>query len=111
MKSFFQGDIVLVHFPFTDGKRSKPRPAIVISNSIVNKTNDVILAQITSTLRNDDFSFELEEAQLSHSLRKPSEVRCHKVFVMEKKLIIKKISRLESNGFDGLRKKVFKMFL
>jgi len=31
-----QGDIVLVDFPFSDLQNSKRRPAIVVSNSIVN---------------------------------------------------------------------------
>ena len=55
-----QGDIVLVPFPFTLGTSSKPRPAIVVSNSIVNKTQDVILAQITSKPRKDEFTYILD---------------------------------------------------
>jgi len=54
--SYIQGDIVLVPFPFTMGTSSKVRPAIVVSNSTVNNTEDVILAQITSKPRKDVFT-------------------------------------------------------
>ena len=33
-----QGEIVVVKFPFTDGSQFKKRPALVISNDIVNET-------------------------------------------------------------------------
>lgn len=105
-----QGDIVLVPFPFTIGTSSKPRPAIVLSNSLVNRTQDVILAQITSKPRNDDFSYFLENSDLTTPLHLSSQVRCHKVFTMEKTQIIKKISSLNSNGFNSLRSNFCKLF-
>ncbi|OGS35867.1 MAG: hypothetical protein A2293_07370 [Elusimicrobia bacterium RIFOXYB2_FULL_49_7] len=89
-----QGDIVIVSFPFTDAANSKPRPAIVLSNRIVNNSQDVILAQITATIRNDNFSFALEDRFVDTPLNRQSEIRCHKIFVMEKRLIKKKISNL-----------------
>jgi mRNA interferase MazF len=46
--SYTQGDVVLVPFPFTDLSDSKIRPAIVVSNKLVNRSDDVILAQITT---------------------------------------------------------------
>ena len=55
-----QGDIVLVPFPLTDLSSSKVRPAIVVSGVDVNNTDDVILAAITTNLRNDDFSFPID---------------------------------------------------
>ena len=43
LKSMYkQGDIVVVKFPFTDGSQFKKRPALVISNDIVNKTGDYL---------------------------------------------------------------------
>jgi len=44
-----QGDIVLIDFSYSDLKRSKFRPALVISNSRYNSTSlDVIVLRITS---------------------------------------------------------------
>lgn len=108
--SYEQGDIVLVPFPFTVGTSSKPRPAIVVSNSIVNKTQDVILAQITSKPRKDFFTYVLETDKLSQSLNLVSQVRCHKIFIIEKSTIFKKISKLDDEGFAQLKIKIFSLF-
>jgi len=93
--TYLQGDIVLVSFPFTNQADSKPRPAIVVSNSKVNKSKDIILAQITTNLRADSFSYAVVDKMLTHSLRDNiCEVRCHKLFIAEKSIILKKISAL-----------------
>ncbi|HUZ61507.1 MAG TPA: type II toxin-antitoxin system PemK/MazF family toxin [Hanamia sp.] len=68
MSSYLKGDIVLVPFPFSDLTASKVRPAIVISNSTVNKTNDLILAQITSNIHDDTFSYSIDDKYLTHTL-------------------------------------------
>ncbi|MCB9046362.1 MAG: type II toxin-antitoxin system PemK/MazF family toxin [Chitinophagales bacterium] len=96
MAKYLQGDIVIVNFPFTDHEGSKPRPAIVVSNSRVNKSTDVILAAITTTLLNDDFSYPINKKKLTTPLHNEfCEVRCHKLFLAEKSIIIKKISALK----------------
>lgn len=104
--TFLQGDIVLIPFPFSDQSGSKPRPAIIISNRNVNKTRDVILAQISSLLRYDDFSFVLEDKLLTTPLREVCEVRCHKIFIAEKSLVTKKISSLKAGVYDNLFDKI-----
>ena len=40
-----QGDIIVVKFPFTDGSEFKKRPALVVSNDKVNKTDDYLIVQ------------------------------------------------------------------
>ncbi len=57
MTRFQKGDIVVIPVPFTDNQAVKKRPAIVISNSDVHATGDVVVVQITSRLRNDKLSF------------------------------------------------------
>lgn len=104
--NYDQGDIVLVPFPFTMGTSSKVRPAIIVSNSIVNNTQDVILAQITSKPRRDSFTYILENDKLSDSLHLSSQVRCHKIFVVQKTLIQKKISSLNQKGISELKAKI-----
>lgn len=90
-----QGTIVLVPFPFTHNPAiSKKRPAIIISNDLVNTGQDVIIAAITSNIRNDVFSFLLNNQDLSQPLLKVSEIRCNKLFTIHKKLIIKEIGAL-----------------
>ena len=105
-----QGDIVLVPFPFTDGVQTKVRPAIVISADRVNHSQDIILAQISSVSRNDEFSFFIHMDMLDDPLLKESQVRSHKIFVLEQKLIIKVISRLKSTHCKELINKVKSFF-
>lgn len=92
-----QGTIVLVPFPFSDNPAvSKKRPAIIISNTLVNNDQDVIVAAITSQIRQDQFSYLLDNQDLTIPLKKASEVRCHKVFTMHKGLILKEITQLSA---------------
>lgn len=107
---FRQGDIVIVPFPFSDGQLSKSRPAVVISGERVNNTRDIILAQISSTSRSDEFSFFIDENRITVSLRKKSQVRVHKIFVMEKILVKKKISQLTDLAKNELLVKVKNLF-
>ena len=90
-----QGDIVKVPFPLSDDTGSKVRPAIIISNKAVNDTQDVVMAQITAKPRNDAFSFFLKNEDMDTPLPCPSQVRCHKITVIQKTKIIKHISRLK----------------
>lgn len=99
---YYQGDIVIVPFPFTNLKTAKVRPAVVVSNEHINKkTEDVILAAMTTTIRNDEFSFELHNSFLSYPLRK-SEVRCNKLFTCEKRIIHKVISKMNDDSLSQL---------
>lgn len=43
---FKQGDIIVVKFSFTDGSEFKKRPALVVSNNKIDKTEDFLLVQI-----------------------------------------------------------------
>jgi len=104
--TYDQGDIVLVPFPFADLTSTKVRPAIVISNSDINNTNDVILAAITTNLKNDEFSFPLQNSYLSKPMEKPSEVRFHKLFTCEQSIIKKVITKLADPHILSLSKLV-----
>jgi mRNA interferase MazF len=50
MIHYKQWDIVLVPFPFTDLSTTKKRPGLIISPNEYNKSNDIIIAFITSNL-------------------------------------------------------------
>lgn len=99
-----QGDIVLVSFPLTDLSSSKVRPAIVVSGIDVNNTDDVILAAITTNLRNDGFSFPIDNSHLTKPMQKQSEVRCHKLFTCDQTSIHKTITKLSKSQIDKLTK-------
>ena len=59
---YSKGDIVWVDFPFTDASQSKPRPAMIISNSRVNRTGDYLLIMITSKIKKDKLSIKIKDS-------------------------------------------------
>ena len=86
--NYSRGEIVWVKFPFSDLATTKLRPALVISNNLINSTGDYLLMQITSRLRNDHFSLPINTGDYSGSeLLKSSELRLHKIFIINELLI------------------------
>ena len=86
--NYSRGEIVWVKFPFSDSGTTKLRPALVISNNLINKTGDYLLMQITSRLRNDSLSLKIKKTDYSGSpLLKSSELRLHKIFIVNEMLI------------------------
>jgi mRNA interferase MazF len=86
--NYARGEIVWVKFPFSDTTTTKLRPALIISNNLVNRTGDYLMMQITSRLRNDSLSFVIKDSDFTSSpLLKQSELRLHKVFILNETLI------------------------
>lgn len=95
--NYSRGEVVWVKFPFSDSSTSKLRPALIISNNLVNRSGDYLLMQVTSRLRNDDLSMILDDtAYLGSPLLKQSELRLHKVFVLNEMMISGGITNLIS---------------
>lgn len=99
--NYSQGDVVLVPFPFSDNTGTKLRPAMIVSNSKVNASTEIILVQITSTIRNDKFTFSINDRLLTYPITYNCELRCHKLFTAQKKLVVKKISSLKSKNLTA----------
>ncbi len=97
-----QGDIVIVNYPFSDDfKKSKLRPAIVISNQISNSLdNDLLICPITTSIRESAFSFFINENDITDPLPRNSEIRCNKIATIRATLIINKISSIKSNALN-----------
>jgi mRNA interferase MazF len=77
------GEIVLLKFPFTDGKTFKKRPALIINDF---DDGDIIVCRITSQIymsKNDVF---IDDWQKS-GLKLPSVIRIHKLATLEKDMI------------------------
>lgn len=94
-----QGDIVLVPFPFTDLSGTKSRPAIVVSNRLVNNSDDIILAEITTQPISGPLGLKISNADVSIPFKPPHNsmnVYCKKITILHKKLIKKRITRLSS---------------
>ena len=96
MEKLVFGDIVLLKFPFTDGKSFKKRPALIINDY---NDGDIIVCRITSQIydsKNDYFLDNWREA----GLKLPSVVRVHKIATLDRNLVEAKMGKL-----DGLSKK------
>lgn len=60
-----QGDIIIMNFPFSSLKKSKIRPALVISNRTFNKDKDLILMAISSKKSLPKYSITLKQNHVS----------------------------------------------
>ncbi len=94
-----QGDIVAVDFPFSDGTKTKRRPVLVLSGERINQTGDILLMQITSKFKDDDLTILLEDNNLTKPLPLKSFLRLHKIFALDKSLIVKHLSHLNEKRF------------
>lgn len=97
-----QGDIVFVPFPFSDDlQKSKPRPALVVSNNSL-KTNVVIIAQITSNISRIEATavFLNQSGDTLIDLPAKSVVRCHLLHSIDEKLIYKKVNELKEEKLE-----------
>jgi mRNA-degrading endonuclease toxin of MazEF toxin-antitoxin module len=98
---YTQGDVVLVPFPFTDLSSTKIRPAIVVSNKLVNRSEDVILAQVTTQPINGPLALTITNRDVTTPFKPPHtsmNVYCKKIAVVKKSLIIKGITKLSSRS-------------
>ncbi len=56
-----QGDIVLIPFPYSDLSANEQRPALIISNYLVNKAEDMICCLVTKNFRKEDLLIKEED--------------------------------------------------
>jgi mRNA interferase MazF len=107
MGSFAIGEVVIVHFPFSDLSASKPRPAIVLAEA---GRGDWILCQITSKSYGDEKAIPLTATDFaSGSLRLDSFVRPGKLFTTHHSLIAGQAGRLQAVKSATVRDAVVRM--
>jgi len=104
MTSYDFGDVVLVPFPFTDQRGNKKRPAVIASSAAYNASRlDLILMAITSHVRTTTAfgEFVISEWQkaglLKASVIKPV------LATVERRLILRRLGRLEQIDRTSLR--------
>jgi mRNA interferase MazF len=105
MKYFSFGDIVLLKFPYTNEKKYKKRPALIIFDT---RDGDIIVCRITSKLYETKFDFLVEDWKES-GLKLPSVVRLHKIATLEKSLIDQKIGKTSQKLKDTIKIKFNKL--
>ena len=101
-----KGDILLVHFPFTDLLGNKLRPALVLAK----ESDDVILAFITTTLKQRyDSDIAIKKSSYNR-LKKDSVIRLNKIVTLDKTLIVGKMGELTINDIKEINKKLIQLF-
>lgn len=103
-----QKDIVLVPFPYSDLSGSKRRPVLIISNDEYNQRfQDVLVCVITSNLRKDAYSIELENSDLEVGvLPESSLIKAHKLFTIHQEKIVRKYSVVKDDCFEEVSNKI-----
>jgi mRNA interferase MazF len=111
MSKYSKGDIVIIRFPFTDLTSSKKRPALVISNDIVNQTGDYLMVQITSKEKKDSLSLPIAKTDYTGNKALPldSFIRLHKIFLLHESLVDGKAASINKNFLDRVTEEVVKL--
>jgi mRNA interferase MazF len=104
-----KGDIVAIPFPFSDLSGSKLRPALVLSSL---RGDDVILCQITSKNRFDEYSVQLAEPDLcSTNLRESSTIRPNRIFTADKAIISYRLGQLSEHKIKEVERKLMQILI
>jgi mRNA-degrading endonuclease toxin of MazEF toxin-antitoxin module len=104
------GDVVLVHFPFTDQSTTKQRPGVTISKAAYNRVRrEVILMAITSQVRGGGSYGEivLQDWEIARLL-KPSAIK-PVVATLEQALVSKPLGKLSLRDAQTLRETLGKI--
>ena len=92
------GQVVIVHFPFSDLSQSKLRPAVVLAEA---GRGDWLLGQITSKSYGDPHAIQIAAADFAQgSLRATSFARPGKLFTAHTSLIAGQIGELQRAKFS-----------
>jgi len=97
---FVKGDVVVLNFPFSDLSQTKRRPALVIATL---RGDDVILCQITSQARADEYSVRLGSADfVSGGLNRSSSIRPNRLFTADADIIVYRAGRVSETKLKDI---------
>lgn len=99
--NYTQKDIVIIPFPYSDLTGSKQRPALIVSNQLINQTKDRICCLITSNFPKDGIL--IDEANFkTGSLPFKSWVKPYRIFTVDEDIIKKKLCVVNDKFFDNV---------
>ena len=102
MEGFVKGDVVVLPFPFSDLSASKRRPALVVA---ALRGDDVILCQIISQARPDEYSIVLKPSDFKQGMLSLTSVICpNKLFTADESLVQYKVGALKKSKIDEVIK-------
>lgn len=92
-----QRHVVILPFPFSDLQQRKARPAIIVSNNKYNRrSDDVVAVPLTSNLKPSEYSVPVTSKDMEFGeLVIDSNARIDKIFSVEKRIISKRIGKVD----------------
>ncbi|MBN2052513.1 type II toxin-antitoxin system PemK/MazF family toxin [Candidatus Woesearchaeota archaeon] len=107
MEKPLKGEVIVIHFPFTNMSASKRRPALVLADI---RGDDVITCPISSQSRGADYAISLEDSDFSKGkLPLASFIRPNVLFTADKSLIEKKVGVLKNKKTDEVIEEICRM--
>jgi len=105
-----QKEIYLV--PFLNQQGRKIRPVLIISNNEFNKdSQDIIVCAITSNILREINSIKILNKDLNEGkLFSECCVKVENILKVDKKLLIKKIGKINNNKFEKIKEKIISLF-
>ena len=96
-----QKDIILIPFPFSNLVGKKVRPGLILSrNSFNQKRDDIIICGISSNTEREKYAIIITTKNLEEGiLHQASAIKVDYIHKIDKKLVIKKIGRLNDDAF------------
>ena len=101
-----KGEIVLIPFPFTDLTGIKLRPALIITETVL----DVTVSFITTQLQWQESTDILLQPTLTNGIKKNSLIRLSKIATVSKSLIKGKIGVITKTEILELNQKLLILF-
>lgn len=96
------GDIILIHFPFTDLLSAKKRPVLVIKDE--NEYGDIVCFQVTSNAKQSNL-FEIHSDDLAEGeLKLRSFVKYDKCFTISTQNADKKLAQINPSSLEKIKK-------
>lgn len=103
-----KGDVVVLPFPFSDLRKSKKRPALVVASL---EGDDVILCQITSQARIDSYSIVLTDNDFKEGgLNLTSTIRPNRIFTADSSIILYKAGSIKNSKIKEVEENIIKIF-
>jgi len=99
--SYSVGEIVLVKFPFTNLKKSKKRPVLIVKSQ--NDLSDIVCFQITSNSKQSHL-LKIQNSDCDNSsLSLESYIKYDKCFTLNSEIVEKSIAKLNTPLLNKLK--------
>jgi len=103
MTGFEPGDVILVPFPFSDLSGVKKRPALVLA--VAERLQEMVCLMLTSLPGRGGLDHSVQSWQ-SAGLLKPTTARLHRIFTIDRALVLGKLGMIDTEEYVDILNKV-----